>query len=386
MAEQERLTLPDQEYYCAAASAFGLEGAISGELKRLGMHQIKPEIGFVRFLGTVYDVFRCNLRLRFSDRVYLILAEASCKSFEELYQLVISVPWEHFVNGEEAFNLTAQCARSRLMSPRDCQSVSKKALLERLKAKTRQKSFAEEGSPFPVHIVIHTDTVRILLDTSGTSLSRRGYRTWNGEAPLRETLAASLVEYSPWRPGMQLYDPCCGTGTLLIEAALRQGHIAPGLNRSFSMESFSFVSKDVCADIRNQYKEECNYNKIHGISGSDSDPEAIKLAKRHIAQAHMEGKILTQILPLQNVQLNAEQGVFLCNPPYGERMSDKDYCRNLYHELFLLQKRHPGWSLSAISSDPGFEKAYGRHADKVRRLYNGRLECQFYTYLPLNHQ
>ncbi len=365
-----------------ASAAFGLEGLVSAELKRLGMAGVRAENGGVCFTGSPEDAFLCNLRLRFSDRVYLMLGSRECLSFEDLFQLISSIPWERYTAGTEAFNISAQCARSRLMSPRDCQSVTKKALIERLKQKTGRRVFPESGAPFPVHIAVHENRTRVLLDLSGTSLSRRGYRTWNGEAPLRETLAASLVEMSPWRPGIPLYDPCCGTGTLLIEAALRQGHLAPGRNRSFAMEKLSFFNGEAGERIRQSVISEACPERISGIAGSDIDPAALDLALRHEKQAGISGKISWEAMPLQQVQREEENGVFLCNPPYGERLSDQKNARELYRDLGMLLKRHPAWSLCAISSDPGFERAFGRSADRRRRLYNGRLECQFFIYLP----
>ncbi len=376
--------MPSDHFSFFAVAAFGLEGLVSSELKRLGMKNVRTENGGAEFSGTLQDAFLCNLRLRFSDRVYLELAREACLSFEELFQLVSSVPWEKYTEGSEAFNVSAQCARSRLMSPRDCQSITKKAIIERLKRRTGRGSFPESGPDFPVHVSLHGDIARIYLDLSGSSLSRRGYRTWNGEAPLRETLAASLVELSPWRPGMPLYDPCCGTGTLLIEAALRQGHMAPGRGRSFAMERFSFFRGEEGKEIRRRVLSEACPDRISGIAGSDIDPAALELARRHTVQAGIQGKIALKALPLQEVALQETNGVFLCNPPYGERLSDRNGARALYRDLGLLQKRHPTWSLCAISSDPGFEKAFGRTAEKRRRLYNGRLECQFLIFPPLS--
>ena len=376
----QNIIAPDTLFPAWAVAAFGLEGLVSGELKRLGMKHIAAENGGVRFSASCGDLFLCNLRLRFSDRVYLILAEGECTSFEDLFQLVSGVAWERFLRGDEKINLSAQCARSRLMSPRDCQSVSKKAIIERLRHRTGRSVFPECGADFPVQIAVHQDRVKILLNTSGPSLSRRGYRTWNGEAPLRETLAAALVELSPWRPGMPLHDPCCGTGTLLIEAAFRQAHRAPGLQRSFAMEGFAFADSAVLDAIRAATAAEADPARIRGISGSDLDPEALRLASRHVAQAGLQGCVSLSETPLQQLQLSGEPGVFLCNPPYGERLSDRDHCRRLYRDMFFLQQRHPGWHLCAISSDPGFERAFGRRADKRRRLYNGRLECVFYQF------
>ena len=227
-------------YHCYASAAFGMEGLVAKELKSNGLQDVRADNGFVLFSSTADNLYLSNMKLHFSDRLYIILASGECKSFEDLFQLVFSVPWPDFFSGNEFIDVSCKCTKSQLMSQRDCQSITKKAILERLHRSTGRSVFPETGSAFPVHVQIHTNMAKILLDTSGSSLSRRGYRTWNGEAPLRETLAAALVEFSPWRPGMPLYDPCCGTGTMLIEAALRQGHIAPGLNRDFAMSHFSF--------------------------------------------------------------------------------------------------------------------------------------------------
>ena len=363
-----------------ATAAFGLEGVVAAELKRLGMKDVKGEIGGARFRGSIEDAFLCNLRLRCADRVLIVLDERECRTFEELYQFVKAQSWEQLLPHDAKINVSGKCARSQLMSIRDCQSITKKAIIERLKEKTRRSTFPETGEAYPIEIGLHADVARLTLDTSGEALNRRGYRTWNGEAPLRETLAATLVELSTWRPGMRLHDPCCGTGTLLIEAAFRQGHRAPGLTRHFAMERFSFYPAEACEDIRRTCQEDCLLERISGISGSDIDPGALDLASRHVKQAGLSGKIELTNVPLQQLQLTGEPGVFLCNPPYGERLSDRNSCQKLYREMHKLLDRHPGWSLCAISSDPMFERAFGKKADKKRRLYNGRLECEFLIY------
>ncbi len=372
---------PGAVFPAFASSAFGLEGLVAAELRRLKMSGVRAENGGVRFEATVEELFQCNLRLRFGDRVFLLLAEKNCITFEELYQLISAVPWERMMAGTEAINISCRCARSTLMSPRDCQSVSKKAVIERLRRKTRRDLFPESGAAFPIQLTIHENRVRVLLNTSGPALSRRGYRTWNGEAPLRETLASALVELSPWRPGMPLHDPCCGTGTILIEAAFRQAHQAPGLTRPFAMEDFSFVNAPALQAIRNGEAAQADLSRVAGISGSDISREALDLAGRHLKQAGLEGRIPLRCEPLESLQLEDPEGVFICNPPYGERLNDQEACRKLYRELRLMKDRHPGWSLCAISSDPGFERAFGRRADKKRRLYNGTLECTYYTFI-----
>ncbi len=363
-----------------ATAAFGLEGVVAAELKRLGMRDVKGEIGGARFSGSLTDAFLCNLRLRCADRVLVILAEAECRSFEELFQFVRRQPWGDLLPADAKINISGKCARSQLMSVRDCQAITKKAIIEQLRTATGRSVFPETGAIYPIEIALHGDVARLTLDTSGEALNRRGYRTWNGEAPLRETLAATLVELSPWRPGMRLHDPCCGTGTLLIEAAFRQGHRAPGLTRRFAMEQFSCYPQKDCEELRRTCRFDFEPERISGISGSDIDPEALELAGRHVKQAGLAGKIELTNIPLQQLQLPDENGVFLCNPPYGERLSDRKTCEKLYGEMRKLKERHPGWSLCAISSDPMFERAYGKRADKKRRLYNGRLECEFLIY------
>ena len=364
-----------------ATAAFGLEGVVASELKRLGMKDVQAETGGARFSGAMGEAFLCNLRLRCADRVLLILAQRDCRTFEELFQLVKSIPWEEIMPTDAKINVSGKCARSQLMSVRDCQSITKKAIIERLRTRTGRATFPETGVVYPIDVSLHGNQARITLDTSGEALNRRGYRTWNGEAPLRETLAAALVELSPWRPGMRLHDPCCGTGTLLIEAAFRQAHRAPGMKRVFACEHFTFFSREEAAAIRSQVWNEYKPDRLGGISGSDIDPEALELAGRHVRQAGLEGHIDLTCADLRTLQLPDECGVFLCNPPYGERLSDRASCEKLYREMRLLKERHPGWSLCAISSDPAFERAYGRRADKKRRLYNGRLECEFLVFL-----
>ena len=363
-----------------ATAAFGLEGVVASELKRLGMKDARGEVGGARFTGSMADAYLCNLRLRCADRVLIVLGEAECRTFEALFQFVRRLPWEQWLTTDARINVSGKCARSQLMSVRDCQAITKKAIIERLRERTGRSVFPETGVAYPIEIALHADVARVTLDTSGDALNRRGYRTWNGEAPLRETLAAALVELSPWRPGLRLHDPCCGTGTLLIEAAYRQAHRAPGLTRHFAMEAFPFFPQERAAEILAACQEDYMPDRLSGISGSDIDPDALELANRHVRQAGLQGKIDLSRTPLEELQLPDERGVFLCNPPYGERLSDRKSCQRLYGELRKLKARHPGWSLCAISSDPAFERAYGKRATKKRRLYNGRLECEFFIY------
>ena len=358
-----------------------MEGLVAGELKRCGAADASAENGGVFFSATAEQLFRLNLLMHFTDRLFIILYRGDCRSFDQLFTLVHGIDWSSFFSGNESIDVSCKCSRSKLMSPGDCQSITKKAVIEKIRKTTGRQVFPESGDSLPIHLTIRNDVAMIMLNTSGKALSRRGYRTWNGEAPLRETLAASLVELSGWRSGQPLHDPCCGTGTILAEAALMAAGKAPGSDRTFAMESFSCFRDAGFSRIRGTIVSQADFSKVTGISGSDINPEALELTRRHMLQAGLKaGTITLEQIPLQELNLAAENGVFICNPPYGERLGDQKQCRALYHDLFLLKKRHPGWRLCAISSDPAFERCFGKKADKKRRLYNGRLECVYYIY------
>jgi len=362
-----------------ATAAFGLEGVVARELDRLGI-PAKAENGGARFTATLKDALRANLWLRCADRVLLVMGRFEARSFEELFEGVKALPWENFITARTRFPVSGNCARSQLMSIRDCQAITKKAIVERLKSKYHTDWFEESGETVAVSVTLHGDIAQLTLDASGVALNRRGYRTWNGEAPLRETMAAALVSLSPWRPGMPLHDPMCGTGTLMIEAAMRMANRAPGLTRSFAIEDWKNMPTSAFAQIREEAKAAFDPNRIEGISGADIDPDAVELARRHLHQAGLDGRVRFDIADARSCQMDGDRGAFLCNPPYGERLSDKKECEALYREMGLLLRRHPGWTLSAITSHPGFERSFGRRADKKRRFYNGRLECEFMTF------
>jgi len=366
-------------YTFLATAAFGLEGVAANELKRMNI-AARAENGGARFEGTLLDGYKANLCLRTADRVLMVLAEEKVRTFEDLFQLVSSIAWEKLLTKDASIHVSGKCVRSQLMSVRDCQAISKKAIVQRLMQKLRVNRLPETGVVYPIDVAIVNDLARITLDLSGDALNRRGYRTWNGEAPLRETLAAALVDLSPWRKGMRLYDPCCGTGTLLIETAIKAIGRPAGIRRTFACEKYAFMPqaamKALRAELSDSFDEEADFE----IDGSDINPEALDLCRRHIRQAGFENRIHVQQQDLRTLQLDGEPGVFLINPPYGERISDQKGARELYREIGLLMKRHPGWKLAVITADPAFERSFGKRADKKRRLYNGRLECEFYLY------
>ena len=359
-----------------ATAAFGLEGLVKKELTELGF-SARAENGCVRFEAETAEAFRAAMWLRTADRVLLLAAEGPVTTFEELFRLVRGCPWQEFMPRDAAFPVSGKCARSRLMSVSDCQAITKKALAEEMMAYYHMPWCEESGPQYPVQVSIHADHARITLDACGDALNRRGYRTWNGEAPLRETLAAAMILLSPWDHKQPLHDPCCGTGTLLIEAAMIASRRAPGLTRSFLMENWRMLVKKDADRVRNEAKAAFTPADIPRITGTDIDPNALELAGRHIRQAGLESHISVSACDLNSLNVPAPAPLFVANPPYGERLSDRKTCEKLYHGMREMVNRHPGSRLCVLTGHPGFERAYGRRAQKKRRLYNGRLECEY---------
>ncbi len=362
-----------------ATAAFGLEGLTKQELSRLSIEG-KCEMGGVRFAGTAEQCFLANLWLRTADRVLLIVGEQKVSSFEELFQFVSSLPWEQYLPRDARFPVSGKCVRSQLMSVRDCQAITKKAIVERLKKKYRTDWFDEKGAEYKIDVSIHGDLARLTIDTSGTALNKRGYRTWNGEAPIRETLAAALVMLSPWKGDTPLWDPCCGTGTLLIEAAYIQSNRAPGLTRSFACEAWPQFPRKEMQRIREEAQNQFDPEKIQNIFGSDLDPEALSLCKKHLKQAGLGGRVKVMEKDLRDLVADVPSPCFIANPPYGERLSDRKQCEKLYRHFHHLKERHPGSRMCVITAHHGFERCFGERARQKRRLYNGRLECEYCIY------
>ena len=367
----------DSKLTFIATAAAGLEGPCKRELLRLVFADARAELGSVRFTATLTEAFRACLWLSCADRVLLVMAEGECRSFEALFQLVKAAPWSEVLPRDAAMPVSGRCARSQLMSVRDCQAITKKALVEHMMGAYRTGTLPETGPRYQVDTALHNDMARITLDLCGDALNRRGYRTWNGEAPLRETAAAALVTLSGWRGDTPLHDPCCGTGTLLIEAAFRAARRAPGLTRAFDAERWTGMDTAALREIREDAKKQYDPALIPSVSGSDISQEALTLARRHIRQAGLEGKIRVFREDLRDLSLAEENICFLTNPPYGERLGDRKQCESLYRQMKPLLLRHPGSRLCVITSHPGFERVAGLRARKKTRLYNGRLECNF---------
>jgi len=365
-----------------ATAAFGLEGVVAQELRALGIADVHAGNGGARFVAAPEDAFRANLWLRCADRVLLHCGSFEAICFDQLFEGIRALPWAEWIPRDGAFPVRGKCVRAQLMSVSDCQAVAKKAIVEKLKERYATAWFPETGAEYAVDVSVRGAQVTVTMDASGAALHKRGYRTWRGEAPLRETLAAALVTLSPWRPGRPLHDPTCGTGTLLIEAAMRAANKEPGLSRSFACERWGFIDCSKFPSLREEAEKRFRPEAVEGISGSDIDANALELAERHVQQAGFGGHIALSRSDIADLRMDGERGFFLCNPPYGERLGTHAAAESIYRELASLLSRHPGWGLCALSAHPGFERCLCRRSDKKRRLYNGRLECEWLTYYP----
>ena len=364
-----------------------MEGIVKRELISLGFASARCGQGYVRFESDLYGGFLANLWLRCADRVMLVMGEGKPETFEDLFQLVKNCAWSDLLPKNAAIPVRGKCVRSKLMSVRDCQAITKKAIVEAIRQKYGLTWLSEDGPTYQVEFAIHENNAMILLDASGPALNKRGYRTWNGEAPIRETLAAALLTLSPWRPDDDqavLADPCAGTGTFLVEAAFMQSDRAPGLSRSFAMEQWaaSETEKNAMKNLRLQANERFHPEKIHDLFASDISDEAITLCKRHLHQAGLGSRVDVRKCDLRELQIQTgEKNLsFIANPPYGERMGDRKACEQLYREMRALKDRHPSSRMSVITSSPSFERCFGQRAKKKYRFYNARLECEYLIY------
>ena len=366
-----------------ASAAFGMEGLTGRDLKRLGAEDVRVlNVGGAEFSGTLESAMKANLWLRCADHISLVVGEFPARSFEELFEGIRRIEWADYLARDSAYPVRARCVKSVLMSQTDTQKIVKKAVVEKLKGAYGVSWFEETGATVQIDVSIRGDVATVSLDASGEPLSRRGYRTWNGEAPLRETLAAALILTSGWHPWQPLYDPCCGTGTLLIEAAFIALNRAPGLRRPFAMEKWPFADVSALERVRREAQsrsDEGQQREIR-IAGSDIDPVAFVLARRHIRQAGLGGRIEVEVMDMRDVVLKGEPGAIVANPPYGERIGDRRVAHVVARQLGELSRRCPGWNVYAFSADMGFEREFGRRADRRRRFYNGRIECEYHMF------
>ncbi|MDR5660078.1 class I SAM-dependent RNA methyltransferase [Serpentinicella sp. ANB-PHB4] len=363
-----------------ATATFGLEAIVKREVIDLGFEDIKTDNAMVTFKGDLSSIPKANLWLRCADRVLLKLGEFNATTFDQLFEQTKALPWEEWIPEDGKFTVTGKSINSKLFSVPDCQSIVKKAIVEKLKKKYNVTWFSETGPEYTVQVSLLKDKAILTIDTSGTGLHKRGYRENSVQAPIKETLAAALVKLSFWNKDRLLLDPFCGSGTLPIEAAMIGRNIAPGLNRSFASEKWSIFKPEIWKNARVDALKSIDQNVQLKIKGTDIDPEAIEIAKENAFEAGVDDCIEFDQKPLGELDFKDEYGVIICNPPYGERLSEVEEVEKLYTSMGNYFENLNTWSKYIITSFEEFENFYGKKADKKRKLYNGRIKVDYYQY------
>lgn len=363
-----------------ATCAAGIESIVGNELKHLG-YKVNVENGRVRFDGDVADIAKTNLWLRTADRIKIVVGEFTAKTFEELFQGVESLNWEDFLPLDAEFPVAGKSQKSTLHNVPSVQAITKKAIVTKMSTVYhRRTKLPETGALYPIEVAINKDKVLITLDTTGSSLFKRGYRVNKGGAPLKENMAATLVLLARWYPEMPFVDPVCGSGTIPIEAALIGCNIAPGLKRNFAFENWDWVDKDIVKQAREQAQAAIKKDVDLDISGYDIDGSMIEIAKENAVQAGVQDIVNFKQMAVKDFKTDKINGVIVANPPYGERLSDKEHVHQLYQQMGKLYQPLTSWSKYILTSDLQFEQFYGTKATKRRKLYNGSLRTDFFQY------
>ncbi len=365
--------------FCAPC-IFGLEGLCANELRFLGLENVRAENGRVLFDGDFSAMARANINARYAERILILLGEFRATTFDQLFNGVKRLPWADFIGMSDAFPVKGSCLNSKLMSVPDCQKIIKKAVVDSLSARYMLSWFEETGAPRQIQFLIMNDRVSVMLDTSGAGLHKRGYRAQANDAPIKETLAAAMAELAGVRPGHFVVDPMCGSGTILIEAAMKALKIAPGLNRYFASEQWSCVPKGTFEAEREAARANINRDCAFHAEGYDIDEAALETAKHNAEQAGVGDRITFQKRDVKDFVLPEGYCTVITNPPYGERLLDIPSAEALYKVMGERFARMPGKRYVVITPDDDFEKLFGRKADKRRKTYNGTLKCQIYQF------
>ena len=363
-----------------ATCTFGLEGILKDEIKKLGFEDIVTSNGRVEFSGGENAIAIANLWLRTADRVLVKMAKFNAFTFDELFEKTKTCPWEKWITKDGCFPVAkATSVKSKLFSKSDCQRIVKKAIVERLKQKHKVNWFEETGENYPVFVNILKDEVTLSIDSSGTGLHKRGYRAKGNDAPLKETLAAALVYLSHWRPSRTLADPFCGSGTILIEAAMIGKNIAPGINRDFVSETWSRDMRAHYSEARKMAQTQISQEEFR-LLGSDIDRKSVQLATENARLANVDDVIAIQKLDVADFSSSKRFGSIITNPPYGERLSTKGEVEELYRTMGKTFERLDDWSYFILTGHLDFERYFGRQATKNRKLYNGNILTYLYQY------
>lgn len=364
-----------------AVCPMGLEAVVAKEIQELG-YETQVENGRIFFEGDAKAIVQCNLWLRTADRIKIVVGRFNATTFDELFEKTKSLPWENIIDKEGQFPVQGRSVKSTLYSVPDCQAITKKAIVERLKKAYDEKGWLNEcGAKYPVEVAILKDNVLLTIDTSGSGLNRRGYRIAQGEAPIKETLAASLVRLANWKGDTPFIDPFCGSGTIAIEACLIAQNIAPGFNRDFVSEEWNIMPPNIYDDMRDEADQQANYDKDIQVFASDIDPEMVEIAKRNAKEVGLADIIQFSVKDVNTLTIDTDESVALVgNPPYGERIGDREEVEEMYRYIGKLMNQHSHLSTYILTSNKEFEFLVNRKATKRRKLFNGYIECTYYQY------
>lgn len=364
-----------------ATCLFGLEKFLGEEIDALGCRRIETIDGRVTFEGEISDIAKANINLRCAERVFIKLGEFSAYSFDELFEGTRALPWENFISKYDEFPVKGHSIKSKLYSIPDCQSIVKRAVVARLSEKYGVSWFAESsGVKYQIEFFILKDKVSLMIDTSGTALHKRGYRPASVAAPLRETLAAALALTARPRKDVLIWDPFCGSGTIAIESAMILANIAPGVNRPFVSEAFPLVSQKIWQEAREEARAKESKEADFEIYASDIDEEATDIAYENALRAGVTDYLNIFCADARKIEKPDRRGTIICNPPYGERLMTVREAEELYRDIGRCFESFCPWQIYVLTSHEGFERCYGRRADKVRKLYNGMIPCNLYQY------
>ena len=364
-----------------ATATFGLEAVVKREIQNLGYRILRSEDGKITYLGDERAIVRSNLWLRSADRVLLKMGEFPATEFEDLFQQTKALPWDELIPIDGKFTVTCTSVKSKLHSVPSCQSIVKKAVVERLKEYYCIDLFPETGAEYTIKVTLLKDIAVLTVDTSGRGLHKRGYRVSDVAAPLKETLAAGLVQLSFWREGRLLVDPCCGSGTIAIEAAMIGRNLAPGLGREFASEGWELIPDQLWKEERKAAYGAVKYDADVRIAASDIDNRAVSAARSNAVEAGVDDVISFSRMDMKNLTATEENGIIITNPPYGERIGSRRQIDEIYAKYRSFLTENPDWSLFLLTADKEAEgKILNRPADRRRKLYNGRLETCYYQF------
>ncbi|MFJ8086736.1 class I SAM-dependent RNA methyltransferase [Lysinibacillus sp. Ag94] len=367
-------------YKLVATAAMGLESIVAQEVQALG-YETTVDNGKVYFEGDETAIARTNLWLRVADRVKIVVGQFPAKSFEQLFESVKALPWEKYLPVDAAFPVSGKSVKSKLFSVPDCQAITKKAIVERMKQHYKRLGFLDEsGATYKIEVSILKDVATLTIDTSGAGLHKRGYRQAQGEAPLKETLAAALVQISKWNPNRPFVDPFCGSGTIALEAAMFGQNIAPGYNREFISENWPWMKAKIWDAVRDEADSLANYDQPLEIIGSDIDHRMVSIAQENALEAGFGDMITFKQMQARDFTTQLTDGVMIGNPPYGERIGDIEVVEQVIRDLGKVMKNYPTWSVYMLSSMKNFEELYGRQSTKKRKLFNGFIETNYYQF------